>query len=199
VEGEVAPRARAPQACEFPQEPAVVHGLEHGQARAFDERRYVLCEQLFGFTRPRAIQRVVGAGADFVQDSCRVLGQRHLLEQTFHSILLPDSRRLRLADSEAGRLGTRSKMPGILVMSRASALIYLYVRNRGVCSFFFKRRGVVGPQAARGAASAHRRSQKSKGKSQKPTRRRSRRGTNRATSRTTAGRTTRATRGATED
>jgi hypothetical protein len=55
VEREVPARARAPQACEFAQEPAVVHRLEHGQARALDERHDVLCEQLFGHIRPSAV------------------------------------------------------------------------------------------------------------------------------------------------
>ena len=48
VKGKVTPLPRAPEAREFAQEPAVVHCLEHGQARAFDERHHMLREQLFG-------------------------------------------------------------------------------------------------------------------------------------------------------
>jgi hypothetical protein len=49
VEGKVPALPRPPQAREFAQEPAVVHLLQHGQSRAFDQRCHVLVEQLFGF------------------------------------------------------------------------------------------------------------------------------------------------------
>ncbi len=68
-----------------------------------------------------------------------------------------------------------------------------------ICSFFFKSRGVVGPEAAWGVASADTSRDTSSHSTAGTCSRKSRRTTNRTTSRTTAGRTTRTTHGATED
>ena len=62
-----------------------MHCLEHGQSRAFDQRYHVLREQFFGFIGPRTVERVLSAGADFIEDPDYVLGQRYLLQQTFHT------------------------------------------------------------------------------------------------------------------
>ena len=58
VKGKVPAFAGAPQARKFAQEPAVVDYLQRRQTCAFNQRRNVFTEQLFGLGRPRAIQGV---------------------------------------------------------------------------------------------------------------------------------------------